>query len=206
MRQASVGPVLSDAVYVTPAQWHWVDRLMTLVVRAGAATDPATLAPAVRRAIWSVDRDQPIARVATMRELVRRSASERRFALRLFEAFGVASLLLAAIGIYGVLAGSVTERTREIGVRTALGATRTDIVGMVVRQAMGLTALGVVVGVSGAAIASRAIATLLFGVSPLDLATYVGVVALLVVVAAVACWVPAWRAARVDPATALRAA
>jgi putative ABC transport system permease protein len=206
VRQASLGTVGSDAVYVAPGQWHWVDNVMALVVRTRAGGDAAALAPAVGRAIWSVDRDQPLVRVATMRELVERSAAERRFALTLFEAFGLAALALAAVGIYGVLAGSVAERTREIGVRSALGAPRASIVALVVRQAMGLTALGVAVGVSGAAGASRAIATLLFGVSRLDLVTYGGVVVLLALVAAAACWLPAWRATRVDPATALRAA
>jgi ABC-type antimicrobial peptide transport system permease subunit len=159
----------------------------------------------VRRAGWAVDRDQPITRVATVGALVAQSAAERRFALVLFEAFGAAALVLAAVGLYGVLAGSVGERRREIGVRSALGASRAGIVGLVVRQGMGLAGLGVAVGLAGAAAASRALATLLFGVSRLDLVTYVSVAALLVVVAAVACSVPAWRAARVDPSTALRA-
>jgi len=210
VKQASLGLTLSDAIYVTPAQWHWVDRLMSLVVRVEcprrSRCDPAALAPAVRRAVWSVDRDQPIVRVATMKQLVAMSAAERRFALVLFEAFGLAALVLAATGIYGVLAGSVGERTREIGVRSALGASRVSIVALVVRQGMGLTGLGVVIGLVGAAAASQAIVTLLFGVSRLDLVTYLGVIALLAGVSAAACWVPAWRAARVDPAIALRGA
>jgi predicted permease len=209
VKQASLQLTPSDAIYVTPAQWHWVDRLVSLVVRAECSPgarrcDPASLAPAVRRAVWSVDRDQPIVRVATMGQLVAASAAERRFALVLFEAFGLVALLLAATGIYGVLASSVGERTREIGVRSALGATRASIVGLVVRQGMRLVGLATAVGVVGAAAASHAISALLFGVSRLDLVTYLGVIALLAAVSALACWVPAWRAARVDPSTALR--
>ena len=203
VKQASLAVGQADAVYVTPTQWHWVDQLMSLVVRS--QRDAATLAPEIRRAIWSVDRDQPIVRVATMDELVARAAAERRFALILFEAFALSALLLAAIGIYGVLAGSVAERTREIGVRSALGATPADILGLVVRQGMTLTVFGVTLGLGGAAGASQALVTLLFEISPLDAATYIGVVAMLTGVSALACWLPAWRAAGVDPSITLRA-
>jgi putative ABC transport system permease protein len=209
VRQASVGLIQSDAIYVSPLQWHWVDPLMSLVVRATCSRvdgcDAARLAPALRRAIWSVDKDQPIVRVATMRELVARSAAERRFALVVFEAFALVALALAATGIYGMLASSVAERTREIGVRAALGASRRDILALVVRQGMALTAAGVAIGLIGAAAASRAIVTLLFGVSRLDPLTYLTVVRVLLGVSAIACWLPAWRAARVDPAITLRA-
>ena len=140
-----------------------------------------------------------------MDHLLAQSQAERHFALVLFEAFALAALLLAATGIYGVLAGSVAERIREIGVRAALGASRTDIVRLIVGQAMTLTGLGIAIGLVGALAASRALITLLFGVSRLDPVTYGGVIALLAVVSAVACSVPAWRAARVDPSITLRA-
>ena len=140
-----------------------------------------------------------------MDDLIAASASERRFALILFEAFALAALVLAAAGIYGVLSGSVAERTREIGVRAALGAGRGTILGLVLRQGMTLTLLGVAVGLGGAVAASRAIAAMLFGVSRLDPVTYTGVIVLLAVVSLIACAVPAWRAAQVDPASTLRA-
>jgi ABC-type antimicrobial peptide transport system permease subunit len=140
-----------------------------------------------------------------MDHLLAASAAQRRFALILFEAFALVALVLAATGIYGVLSGSVTERTREIGVRSALGATRGNILALVFRHAMTLTGLGVLIGLSGAVAASRALITLLFSVSPLDPITYFGMIALLMGVSAIACWVPAWRAARVDPAITLRA-
>jgi hypothetical protein len=129
----------------------------------------------------------------------------RRFALILFEVFGIVALVLAATGIYGVLSGSVTERMREIGVRSALGASRADILALVVRQGMTLTGLGVAIGLVGAVAASSALVTLLFGVSRLDAVTHAGVILLLASVSAIACSVPAWRAARVDPLITLRA-
>lgn len=192
-----------DAIYVSTAQWHWVDQVMSLVVRARG--NPAALTPSIRDAIWSVDKDLPISRVATMRELVDRSLSDRHFAMLLFVAFGFTALILAAVGIHGVLSGSVTERIREIGVRAALGASPGDVVGMVLRRGMMLTMAGVVLGLVAAALASRVVASMLFGVSRLDAATYLGVAALLSAVAAVACVRPAVRAARVDPASTLKA-
>jgi putative ABC transport system permease protein len=143
--------------------------------------------------------------VAAMQNVVAASAAQRRFALMLFEVFGVTALVLAAIGIYGVLSGSVSERTREIGVRIALGATRREIVSLVVRQAMALTVAGMVIGLGAAVIASRSLETLLFGITRSDPVTYAGVVAMLLGASALASWLPAWRAARVDPALTLRA-
>jgi ABC-type antimicrobial peptide transport system permease subunit len=140
-----------------------------------------------------------------MESLIATSEAERRFALILFEAFALVALLLAATGLYGVLSGSVTERMREIGIRAALGASRKDIVGFVVRQGMALTVFGVLVGLAGAVAASQGLVSLLFGVSQLDPITYLGVIALLGSVAALACCVPAWRASRVDPSITLRA-
>jgi predicted permease len=203
VRQLSLALTDADAVYLNASQSWFSNRAMSLVARTRG--DAAALAPAIRQAIASVDKDQPVARIATMQKLLAASAADRRFALLLFEAFAVAALILAAAGIYGVLAGAVAERTREIGVRTALGATRVDIVALVLRQGMLLTALGVAIGLAGAATATRAIAAMLFSVSRLDPATYAGVVVLLAAASAIACAVPAWRASRVDPAITLRA-
>jgi putative ABC transport system permease protein len=202
VKQTSLAESQVDAVYITPTQSWFADEAMSLVVRARSET--SALAPAIRNAIWSVDKDQPIVRVATMDDLLAASAAKRRFALILFEVFGIVALVLAATGIYGVLSGSVTERMREIGVRSALGASRADILALVVRQGMTLAGLGVAIGLGGAAAASSALVTLLFGVSRLDAITYVGVIALLAGVSAIACSVPALRAARVDPLIALR--
>ena len=203
VKQQSLALGETDAVYTTATQWRFADNAMSLVVRTRG--DAAALAPAIRQAVWSVDRDQPIVRVATMSELLAASAAERRFALILFEAFALAALVLAAAGIYGVLAGSVAERTREIGVHSALGASRGKILALVLGQGMALTALGIAIGVAVAAAATQAIVAMLFGVSRLDPVTYAGVIVLLVGVSAIACWVPAWRAARIDPAITLRA-
>jgi len=195
-------PSSAAAATIHSSQWQFADQVMSLVLRTRG--EGVALAPAVRQAIWSVDKDQPIARIARLDDLVARSAAERRFSLVLVEAFALAALLLAAAGIYGVLAGSVAERTREIGVRAALGASRADILALVVRQALQLTGVGIVCGLAGALATSRATATLLFGISRLDPITYVGVVIVLTAVAAAASGVPAWRAVRVDPATTLR--
>ncbi|HEY7234305.1 MAG TPA: ABC transporter permease, partial [Gemmatimonadaceae bacterium] len=202
VKQESLALGQTDAFYVPMGRWWWVDNVQSLVVRTSG--DAAALAPSVKRAVWSVDANQPIERIITMDALIARTASERRFALVVIETFAFAALLLAAIGIYGVLSGSVTERTREIGVRAALGATRGNILGLVVLQGMSLTIIGVVLGLGGAMAATRAIMTLLFGVSRLDPATYLGVIVLLGGVSMLACWLPAWRAARVDPAITLR--
>jgi putative ABC transport system permease protein len=202
VKQTSLALSADDAVYTTTDQWYFPENALWLVVRASG--DPAALAPSIRKAVWSVDKNQPIVRVATMEELVAGSAAERRFALILLEAFALVALALAATGIYGILSGSVTERTREIGVRCALGASRASILALIVRQGLTLTAIGIVIGVTGAIVASNALITLLFGISRLDPMTYAGVVGLLFVVAALACWMPAWRAARVDPSITLR--
>jgi predicted permease len=203
VKQSSLAETLNDAFYVAMGGWWWVDNVQSLVVRTSG--DAAALAPSVKRALWSVDRNQPIQRVVTMDGLIALSAAQRRFTLIIIETFALAALILAAVGIYGILSGSVNERMREIGVRSALGASRRSILTLVVRQGLALTLAGIVIGAGTAIAATRAMVSLMFGVSRLDPVTYVVVVILLVGVALLACWIPAWRAARVDPAITLRA-
>ncbi|HEY3885246.1 MAG TPA: FtsX-like permease family protein, partial [Vicinamibacterales bacterium] len=192
----------SRAFYVAMGQWSSVDSAQRLVIRTSG--DPETLIPSVKRAIWSVDRNQPIIRIATMEALFARSEAERRFVLMVFAAFGLAALALAAIGVYGMISGGVTERLTEIGVRAALGATRQDILMMILREGLALAAFGAALGVVGAALLSGALRTLIFGISRADAVTYLGAAGILLGVAIAACAVPAARAARVDPSVALR--
>jgi len=143
-------------------------------------------------------------RVATMSDLLADSAAERRFAFLIFQAFALAALALAGAGIFGVISGSVAERAREIGVRAVLGASRWNIMALVLGQGMALTVLGIGIGALAAGFAGQALITLLFQVSPLDPATYFVVTALVILVALIACALPAWRALRIDPAITLR--
>jgi putative ABC transport system permease protein len=202
VKQQSLAVGEADAFYVPIGQWWWVDNVQSLVVRTSG--DGAALAASIKRAIWSVNPNQPIQRVATMESIVAASASQRRFALAVIEAFALAALVLAAIGVYGVISGSVTERTREIGIRVALGATPSGVVKNIVGGALALAGAGVAIGLGGAAASSRLLETMLFGTSRLDPVTYLGVAALLAGVVLLASWAPARRAARVDPAITLR--
>jgi putative ABC transport system permease protein len=203
VRQYSLAVPAPDAFYVATAQWLWVDNVTTLVVRASG--DAAALLPSIKRAVWSANPTLPIQRVATMDSFIAGSAGQRRLALVAIETFAVAALLLAAVGLYGVISGSVTERMREIGIRTALGATPREILRQVVGRGIALTLGGAAIGLAGSAAATKLLASMLFSVSRTDPVTYVSVVALLVAVAVAAAWFPARRAAGVDPTIALRA-
>jgi putative ABC transport system permease protein len=174
---------------------------MALVVRT--ASDPAAFAATLRREVQALDKDQPIYNVRTMDDVVANSLGTRRVSMQLFAVFAGAALLLAAIGIYGVMAYSVTQRTHEIGIRMALGAQKSDVLGLVIQQGMTLTVIGVVVGLVGAFSLTRLIASLLFGVAATDPLTFVAIPLLLLFVALVACYLPARRAARLDPIEAL---
>jgi putative ABC transport system permease protein len=203
VKQLSLAANDSFAVYIPAQQSQFNDQTMSLTIRANH--DVTTLVPAVRDTIRSIDKDQPILRVATMDELLAGTASERRFALILFQTFALSALLLAAAGIYGVLAGTVVQRTREIGVRSAIGASRLDIVMLIVRQGITLTALGVAIGLFASTVVSQAIVAMLFQISRLDPPTYLAVIILLCSVAVLASALPAWRASRINPAITLRA-
>ena len=189
-------------VYLPHAQWLYNEGLGGLVVRTRG--DPATLIEPVRQAIRSLEPQSPIARVTTMDGLLSGTTAVRRYAMWLFGTFAGVALLLASAGIYGVLANSVQERTREIGIRTALGATRGAILGQVLGQGLRLTGVGLVLGGIGALALSRVLRGLLFGVTPTDPVTFAGVVAVLALTALAACWIPARRAASVPPAEVLR--
>ena len=203
VKQTSLTVSQTNAVYMTNAQWRlFADRAMWLVVRTHG--EPAELAPGIRQAIWSVDKDQPIVRVATMDHRLASSAAERRFALILFEAFGFVAVVLVAVGLYGVLSASVTERTREIGVRLALGAQRRNVLYLILRQGLTLTLAGVSVGVLASWAVTRLLTKLLYGVTATDPLVFACVAFLLIAVALLACYVPARRAMKVDPLVILR--
>jgi len=175
---------------------------MSFVVRT--VGDPNQAVAAIRSAVHSVDRDVPIAGVATMDTNITNSMGQRRFAMMLLGLFAAMAMVLASIGIYGVMSYSVTQRAHEIGIRMALGAARQNVLAMVMRQGLLLVGIGVVIGVAGALALTRLIASQLFGVQPSDPTTFVLVAVTLVAVAALATFVPAMRATRVDPVVALR--
>jgi predicted permease len=175
---------------------------ITLVVRT--AGDPAAVTPAMKQAAWSFDRNLAIAQVVTMDEVVAEANAQPRFEMLLLTIFAAIALVLAAVGIYGVISYSASQRTHEIGVRMSLGASRGDVLLLVVRHGMWLTFAGCVAGLAGALLLSRLMSKLLFGVQPTDPATFVAVAAGLGLVAMLACYIPARRAMRIDPMVALR--
>ena len=175
---------------------------MSLVVRT--ATDPLSLAPAIRSEVQVIDKDQPLYAVASMEQILKNSIARQRFSMILLTVFAAGALILAAIGIYGVLSYGVTQRTNEFGVRLALGAQRRDITGLVLGEGMALVTIGVATGLAGAFALTRIMTSLLFGVGPADTMTFVGVALVSAVTALLACYLPARRAASVDPIVALR--
>jgi putative ABC transport system permease protein len=178
------------------------DSFLTMVIRAGS--DPSILAGEARQAIWSVARDVPVYEVAPLPTLVEKSVGPRRFVMVLLELFGGVALLMTAVGVYGVISYSVGERTREIGIRAALGASRGDIVRLVLGGGLGVVAVGLAAGVAIALAATQYLEGSLYGVSATDPSTFAGVALVLFVVAAIAEGVPVVRAMRVDPSVALR--
>jgi putative ABC transport system permease protein len=177
-------------------------RRVNLLVRTNV--EPLSLAQSVRAQIAALDRDQPVFNVRTMEQAVARSVAARRFSMILLSVFAVLALVLAAVGIYGVISYSVAQRTREVGIRMALGAQTTDVLKLVVRDGLKLVVIGVAVGLVGAFMLTRLMTTLLFGVTPTDVVTYATVALTLIGVALAACYIPARRATKVDPLVALR--
>ena len=178
-------------------------RSMLLLARTTG--DPAALAAPIRRAVVSLDSDLPVSDVRTLDDRLQQSIAQPRVSMLLLGLFALMALVLAAVGIYGVLSYTVTQRTRELGIRMALGAESNSVLKMVISQAMAPAIVGVLVGLAGAWGATRLMSTLLFGVSATDPLTFAAVALFLLAVALVASWVPARRATRVDPLVALRA-
>src|SRR6185295_2547658 len=203
VKGGSLNRPVSPLVYAPLSQYRhegWSNNLM-LAVQTTAP--PETLTAAIREQVRALDLDQPITSVRTMDQLLNRTLSEAKFSLLLFGLFAALALLLAAIGIYGVMATSVTQRTHEIGLRMALGAQKGDVLRLVVRQGMTAVVVGIVTGLAFAVALTRLMSTLLFGVTPTDPTTLALITILLGVVALLACYIPARRATKVDPLVAL---
>jgi putative ABC transport system permease protein len=200
VRASAIADPAMPALYIPFAQRPVTD--LTLTVRT--TLRPSRLVGPIRVAVRALDPDQPVSSAMTMDDIVAASVQQPRDRTTLLTVFAVVALLLAAIGVYGVMAYGVSERTREIGVRVALGADAGDVVRLIVRGALGMTSIGVALGLVGAFAASRLLGSLLFGVTARDLPTFVAASAVILGVAALASWLPARRAARVDPSVALR--
>jgi predicted permease len=176
----------------------------TMYVVARTSSDPSALASAIVGEIHAIDSDVPVYNISTMDARVSRSLARQRFSMDMLGAFAGFALLLAAVGVYGVMSYLVTQGTRDIGVRIALGAQQSDILRLVLKQGMMLTLVGIIAGLAGAAALSRVMGSLLFGVNSTDFVTFTSVAILLAIIAFAACYFPARRAMRVDPLVALR--
>jgi len=188
------------AFYEHYQQASWSDTY--IVVRG--SSEPRALATSVRQAVWSLDKDLPIANVHTMEDLLSESVARPRFRTFVFLVLGTLAIVLAVTGIYGVISYLVSQRTREIGIRVALGAQRRTVVNLIIRQGMSLALVGAVIGLIAALALTRLMTGLLYGVEATDPLTFVSITILLLLVSLAACWIPARRAAKVDPLVALR--
>jgi putative ABC transport system permease protein len=200
VRQHDLGETEGDQLYV-PLFQHPL-RLVFVALRTKVA--PEKLMPPIRESIWAIDRALPIIEPQSMDDRLRSSLSRPRFNMSLFSAFALTALLLTIVGVYGVMAYSVAQRTRDMGIRMALGAAKRDVVRLVVLQGLTLTGAGLVAGLAASWALSRVMLSLLYGVEATDLGTFAGVSLLLGGLASVASYIPARRAAKVDPVVSLR--
>jgi putative ABC transport system permease protein len=176
----------------------------SVIVRTKPGIAPLSVSRPVQEALLAGDAQLPAMSVRTMEQLTLSSTARQNFALLLLGVFAAIALLLATVGIYGVISYSVAQRTREIGIRMALGAERADVVRLVVGQGLGLTLIGIAAGLAGAFALTRFLVSLLYGVKPTDPLTFISVSLVLTGAALLACYIPAWRATKVDPMEALR--
>jgi predicted permease len=182
--------------------WQSLSQNATLAIRASGPVGP--LASGMRQAVLSLMPGAPVFDVHTMDELISEAGARRRFQTSLLSIFAAIALALALVGIYGLMTYSVKQRTPELGIRMTLGASRARVLGMVLRQGVGVTAIGVALGIGGALALTRVLEASLYGVKATDPITFYAVPALILLVSAAACLAPAWKATRIDPAIALR--
>jgi putative ABC transport system permease protein len=185
-------------VPITQNSWYWA----AIAVRT--ANDPMSLSPAVKTAIARADKDQPVTRIRTMDEVAAGSIAQPRFRAQLVGTFAALAMLLASVGVFGVLAFSVGQRTREFGIRMALGASTGDVLRLVMRSGLKMIAIGLGIGLIATLALTQSLQSVLFGVKPMDPLTFAAAAGTLIIAALMACAIPALRAARVDPASALR--
>jgi len=200
IRNRALNAEPKPAYYMPQSQLPFTQ--LTAVVKS--TSDPRSLISSVTREVRAMDAELPVFSVKTMDEYIASSVAGPRFNTTLLSIFAAVALVLTIIGLYGVMSYSVAQRTNEIGIRMALGAQTHDVLSLIVKDGLKLVFMGLVVGISGALILTRLLSTLLFGVTTRDPATFVAIAALLSIVAMLACYVPAWRATRVDPLEALR--
>ena len=200
VRQYELGIEPKPQMYLPHAQNEFFDP-RALVVRTNV--DPLSLATTVRRTVWEIDKDQPVSDISSMEQVVSESVARQRFSMLLLGVFAGLALVLAAVGIYGVISYSVAQRTHEIGIRMALGAQRRDVLRLTVRQGLKLVIIGVLIGLAAAFLLTRIMSSLLFGVSATDPTTFAAISIMLMSVALLASYIPALRATRVDPMVAL---
>jgi putative ABC transport system permease protein len=200
VKYAGLDKETKPEMYAPFSQRPW--PFLRVVVRA--KSNPMNLAAALRNEVQAIDKDQPVDKVTTMRAVVNASIAPQRFYMQLLSSFASLAFILAAIGIYGVVSYSVAQRTREIGIRMALGAKQNDVLRLVLAEGFRLTAVGVVLGLAGAFALTRVLRSLLFEVKPTDPTTFIAFSLLLASVALLASYIPARRATKVDPLVALR--